>query len=115
MRRCTERDLLMVSASLSRRRSDFSANAAKSVWIELSVESPVTSNLSFCSDFTVWSARGMISESAIATGAAGPCLVSLAWALTPRSLKLVAGGLVAAWLLTAVVTAAVLALVAARV
>lgn len=42
-------------------------------------------------------------------------LVSLAWALTPRSLKLVAGGLVAAWLLTAVVTAAVLALVAARV
>jgi hypothetical protein len=42
-------------------------------------------------------------------------LLSLAWAFTPRRLKLVAGGLVAAWLLTAVVTAAVLALVAARV
>jgi hypothetical protein len=38
----------------------------------------------------------------------------LAWALTPRRLKLVAGGLVAAWLLTAVVTVALLAVVAAR-
>jgi len=36
----------------------------------------------------------------------------LAWALIPRKLKLVAGGLVAAWLLTAVVTVAVLAVVA---
>ena len=36
----------------------------------------------------------------------------LVWALTPRKLKLVAGGLVAAWLLTAVVTVAVLAVVA---
>jgi hypothetical protein len=41
-------------------------------------------------------------------------LVFLAWALTPRRLKLVAGGLVAAWLLTAVATVAVLAVVAAR-
>jgi hypothetical protein len=39
-------------------------------------------------------------------------LFFLAWALTPRKLKLVAGGLVAAWLLTAVVTVAVLAVVA---
>jgi hypothetical protein len=41
-------------------------------------------------------------------------LFFLALALTPRRLKLVAGGLVAAWLLTAVVTVAVLALVAAH-
>jgi hypothetical protein len=41
-------------------------------------------------------------------------LVFLAWALTPRPLKLVAGGLVAAWLLTAVLTVAVLAVVAAH-
>ena len=41
-------------------------------------------------------------------------LFVLAWALTPRKLKLVAGGLVAAWLLTAVVTVAVLAVVAAH-
>lgn len=41
-------------------------------------------------------------------------LFALAWALTPPKLKLVAGGLVAAWLLTAVVTVAVLALVAAH-
>jgi hypothetical protein len=41
-------------------------------------------------------------------------LFVLAWALTPRKLKLVAGGLVAAWLLTAAMTVAVLALVAAR-
>jgi hypothetical protein len=39
-------------------------------------------------------------------------LFFLAWAFTPRKLKLVAGGLVAAWLLTAVVTVAVLAVVA---
>jgi len=39
-------------------------------------------------------------------------LLFLVWALTPRKLKLVAGGLVAAWLLTAVVTVAVLAVVA---
>ena len=39
-------------------------------------------------------------------------LLSLAWALIPRPLKLVAGGLVAAWLLAAVVTVAVLAVVA---
>jgi hypothetical protein len=38
----------------------------------------------------------------------------VAWALTPRTLKLVAGGLVAAWLLTAVVTVTVLAVVAAH-
>jgi hypothetical protein len=41
-------------------------------------------------------------------------LFVLAWALTPPKLKLVAGGLVAAWLLTAVVTVAVLAVVAAH-
>lgn len=41
-------------------------------------------------------------------------LLFLAWALTPRKLKLIAGGLVAAWLLTAVVTVAVLAVVAAH-
>jgi hypothetical protein len=34
-------------------------------------------------------------------------LVVLAWALVPRSLKLVAAGLAAAWLIVAVVTAAV--------
>jgi hypothetical protein len=39
-------------------------------------------------------------------------LFFLAWALTPRKLKLIAGGLMAAWLLTAVVTVAVLAVVA---
>ena len=42
-------------------------------------------------------------------------LVFVAWALTPRTVKLVAGGLVAAWLLTAVVTVTVLAVVAAHV
>ena len=41
-------------------------------------------------------------------------LFFVAWALTPRALKLVAGGLVAAWLLTAVVTVTVLAVVAAH-
>jgi hypothetical protein len=41
-------------------------------------------------------------------------LFFVAWALTPRTLKLVAGGLVAAWLLTAVVTVTVLAVVAAH-
>ena len=41
-------------------------------------------------------------------------LLFLAWVLTPRPLKLVAGGLVAAWLLTAVATVTVLALVAAH-
>ena len=41
-------------------------------------------------------------------------LFFVAWALTPPKLKLVAGGLVAAWLLTAVVTVAVLAVVAAH-
>ena len=41
-------------------------------------------------------------------------LFIVAWALTPRTLKLVAGGLVAAWLLTAVVTVTVLAVVAAH-
>jgi len=41
-------------------------------------------------------------------------LFLVAWALTPRTLKLVAGGLVAAWLLTAVVTVTVLAVVAAH-
>jgi hypothetical protein len=41
-------------------------------------------------------------------------LFFLAWALTPRKLKLVAGGLVAAWLLAAVVTVAVLAVVASH-
>lgn len=41
-------------------------------------------------------------------------LLFTAWTLTPRKLKLVAGGLVAAWLLTAVVTVAVLAVVAAH-
>ncbi|HEV8099598.1 MAG TPA: hypothetical protein VGP56_10635 [Gaiellaceae bacterium] len=41
-------------------------------------------------------------------------LFFLAWALTPRPLKLVAGGLVAAWLLTAVLTVALLAAVAAH-
>jgi hypothetical protein len=40
-------------------------------------------------------------------------LFFVAWALTPRTLKLVAGGLVAAWLLTAVVTVTALAVVAA--
>ena len=38
----------------------------------------------------------------------------VAWALTPRTLKLVAGGLVAAWVLTAVVTVTVLAVAAAH-
>jgi hypothetical protein len=42
-------------------------------------------------------------------------LFFVAWTLTPRKLKLVAGSLVAAWLLTAVVTVAVLAVVAAHV
>ncbi len=41
-------------------------------------------------------------------------LPSLAWAVVPRKLKLVAYGLVAAWLLTAVLTVTVLAAVAAR-
>lgn len=41
-------------------------------------------------------------------------LFFLAWALTPRKLKLIAGGLMAAWVLTAVVTVAVLAVVAAH-
>jgi hypothetical protein len=41
-------------------------------------------------------------------------LVFVAWALTPRTVKLVAGGLVAAWVLTAVVTVTVLAVVAAH-
>ena len=41
-------------------------------------------------------------------------LLFLAWVLTPRPLKLVAGGLVAAWLLTAVATVTVLAVVAAH-
>ena len=41
-------------------------------------------------------------------------LFFVAWALTPRTLKLVAGGLVAAWLLAAVVTVTVLAVVAAH-
>ena len=41
-------------------------------------------------------------------------LFFVAWALTPRKLKLVAGGLLAAWLLTAVVTVTVLAVVAAH-
>lgn len=41
-------------------------------------------------------------------------LFFVAWALTPRTVKLVAGGLVAAWLLTAVVTLTVLAVVAAH-
>ena len=41
-------------------------------------------------------------------------LFFVAWALTPRKLKLVAGGLLAAWLLTAVATVAVLAVVAAH-
>jgi hypothetical protein len=41
-------------------------------------------------------------------------LLFLAWVVTPRPLKLVAGGLVAAWLLAAVVTVAVLAVVAAH-
>jgi len=42
-------------------------------------------------------------------------LLFLAWVLTPRPLKLVAGGLVAAWLLAAAVTVVVLAVVAAHV
>jgi hypothetical protein len=41
-------------------------------------------------------------------------LFFVAWALTPRTVKLVAGGLVAAWLLTAVVTVTVLTVVAAH-
>jgi hypothetical protein len=40
-------------------------------------------------------------------------LLFLAWALTPRMVKLVAGGLVVAWLLTAVLTVALLAAAAA--
>ena len=43
-----------------------------------------------------------------------PRLLPLAWALAPRRLKLVAGGLVAGWLLAAVVTVVVLFAVAAR-
>ena len=39
-------------------------------------------------------------------------LLSVAWALTPRRLRLAAYGLVAAWLLAAVLTVAVLAAVA---
>ncbi len=41
-------------------------------------------------------------------------LFFVAWALTPQTLKLAVGGLVAAWLLTAVVTVTVLAVVAAH-
>jgi hypothetical protein len=69
----------MISASVPRRRSDFSAKAANSLWIKFSVESAAIPDLTFCSDLTVCSACGMISEFGIAAGAGGACLVSPAW------------------------------------
>jgi hypothetical protein len=41
-------------------------------------------------------------------------LISLAWALVPRKIKLVAGGLVAAWLIVAIATLTAVAAVFAR-